>query len=121
MCSKRNSNKSNRSINKQQPRNQLKTRDLFSETYQYQIWIKSDGKWKNVLFEDVTDMLGVAGDCGCNAKSCITSDVEFSIKNNNAKIYGPLMESFDSIKIKTLYQPVSLDEDDVIDEVIFNI
>lgn len=95
---------------------ELETGELGAETYQYKIFIKKDGKWKSILFGDVTDTLGISGGCGySHPDSCVDSQVDFSVNNNKVKIVGPLKSKIDKIKIETLYQPGSLDEDDMED------
>jgi len=102
--------------------NELKQGDLLSESYQYQLWVKSNDKWLSVLFGDVrADTKKSEGGCGASyfaggdIGSCDDSQVDFSIEGNIITIKGPLQQKITNFRIKTLYQSASMDEDDITD------
>lgn len=101
---------------------ELKQGDILLESYQYQLWVKSNDKWLSVLFGDVrADTKKSEGGCGAsyfaggNIGSCDDSQVDFSISGNTITIKGPLQQKITHFRIKTLYQSDSMDEDDIID------
>jgi len=103
---------------------ELKEGDILAESYQYQLWVKSNGKWLSVLFGDVrADTKKSEGGCGAsyfaggNIGSCDDSQVDFSIEGSKVTIKGPLQPKITNFRIKTLYESSSMDEDDIIDEV----
>ena len=102
--------------------NELKQGDIISESYQYQLWVKSNDKWLSVLFGDVrADTKKSEGGCGASyfaggdIGSCDDSQVDFSIEDNIITIKGPLQQKITNFRIKTLYSSASMEEDDIID------
>jgi len=94
---------------------------LWPEIYQYQIWVKINGDWIDVLFGDLrADTKKAEGGCGAsyivrkNIGTCDDSQVGFSVEGNKVTISGPLKPEITAFRIKTLYE-ASVDEDSVTD------